>query len=125
MHVLPYYRKQYCTCSHIVFFSILVPIVPAQFTNSPPSSRTIKKGEILTLDCAASGTPTPNITWVQVLNSSSIIKIARKGSATLNILNIQRPSGSSGKYIYNCEAKNIPSVPAATKETEVIVQCKY
>ena len=112
------------TCSHIVYLSILVPIVSPQFTNSLPSIKTIKEGETLTLDCAASGTPTPNITWVQILNSSNIVISEGKGSATLTVSNIQRPSGSSGKYIYKCEAKNIPSVAAVTKETEVIVQCK-
>ena len=90
------------TCSHIVYISILVPIVPPQFTNSLPSIKTIKEGETLTLDFAASGTPTPNITWVQILNSSNIIISEGEGSATLNIPNIQRPSGLSGKYIYKC-----------------------
>ena len=111
--------------SYSLLFFTFVPIVPPKFTNSLPSIKTIKEGETLTLDCAASGTPTPNITWVQVLNSGNIIISEGEGSATLNIPNIQRPSGSSGKYSYKCEAKNIPSVAAVTRETEVIVQCKY
>ena len=105
-----------------ITFSIFL-IVPPQFTISPPPIKTINEGQDLTIDCAASGTPTPNITWVQLLNNNIINKGV--GSSTLSISNIQRPAGLSGNHIYECQAKNIPSVAAATKRTEIIVQCKY
>ena len=99
--------------------------VPSQFTTPPPPTKTINEGQNLTLDCAASGTPTPNITWIQVLNNDNTLQSEGIGSSTLRISNIQRPGGSSGKYIYECQAKNIPGVAAVTKQTEVTVHCKY
>ena len=99
--------------------------VPPQFTTPPPSTKTINEGQDLTLVCAASGTPTPNITWVQVLSNANTIKSEGIGSSTLRISKITRPRGSSGKYIYECQAKNIPGVAAVVKQTEVNVHRKY
>ena len=104
-----------------LFFLLVTP----KFTNSPPQTKTINEGEDLTLNCAATGTPTPNITWVQILNSGNVTKNEGIGSSTLIIPNIQRPGGSSGKYVYECQAKNNPNEPAVTKRTELIVNCKY
>ena len=98
--------------------------VPPQFTTPPPPTKTINEGQDLTIDCAASGTPTPNVTWVQVLNTANTIKSEGIGSSTLRISNMMRPGGKSGKYIYECQAKNIPVVTAVTKQTEVTVHCK-
>ena len=106
------------------FITYIFLIVPPQFTISPPPTKTINEGQDLTIDCAASGTPTPNVTWVQVLNNDNIINKG-VGSSTLSILNIQRPAGSSGNHIYECQAKNIPTVAAVKKQTEIIVHCKY
>ena len=121
--------SQYICCGRCLSFILkcssfimLFIVVPPHFTISPPSIKTINEGQDLTIDCAASGTPTPNITWVQALNNSIINK--GTGRSILSIPNIQRSGGSSGNHIYECLAKNIPGIAAMKKRSEIIVHCK-
>ena len=104
----------------IIFFLVVTP----KFTSSPPKIKTINEGQDLTLDCAATGTPAPNIVWVQILNSGNVTKNEGIGSSRLNIPNIQRPDGSSGKHILECQARNNPNEEAVIKQTDVIVNCE-
>ena len=105
-----------------MFCSVVTPT----FTTPPPPTKTINEGQDLTLDCAASGPPTPNITWVQILaNGSTVVKKEGKGSSALIIPKIQRPGGSSANFIYECKATNNRNQDAVTKRTEVTVHCEY
>ena len=91
-------------------------LVPPVFTTTPPSSKTIKEGDNLSIQCSAKGPPTPQVKW---LHNGNILSQGQ-GSATLNIVNIKR--NQSG--IYECQAsRNINEQPAKTT-TQIIVYCK-
>ena len=85
----------------------------------PLAAKVVREGRDLILECAASGVPTPNVTWV-LPNQTSI---TGSGASTLRIINIKRPAGQ-GKYEFECRANNIPGKDAIKRQTEVTVQCK-
>ncbi|XP_076310324.1 protein turtle-like isoform X3 [Tachypleus tridentatus] len=75
---------------------------PPQFIQKPPDVVYVKVGESLTLSCAATGTPEPEITWLKdnrVLKESITVQIL---STKLRITRLQE--SDFGDYL--CKARN-------------------
>ena len=73
----------------------------------------------MTLVCEATGKPTPNITWIRVLEDCSNSEVLRHGP-TWNFPNIKRTASGT----YRCTAYNGFGNPVNHK-VKVNVICKY
>lgn len=96
-------------------------IVSAEITNASVSPEKVRENSTVHLICEASGVPTPNITWAQVLGKGSMgdILTAQKSKLIHNITNINRSEGGT----YRCTANNGIG-QSDHRELEVEVLCK-
>ena len=78
----------------------------------------IVEDQDLIVNCTAIGPPTPNITWVWLVDNK--MKSTGMGNATLNIPNIRRYQNG----IYECQATNNPNEKPVTAQTVAIIYCK-
>ena len=75
-------------------------IVPVKFVVVPPSVVTVEQGKRVKLECAATGYPSPTITWSRVDEVLESSKVSANGSLIIE----SAKKGDSGQYM--CTAKN-------------------
>ena len=80
-------------------------------------------GDELNLECKASGTPTPNITWTR--NDDDVQLATGTGKATLTISSVTREDGG----VYKCTATNIAGsnsnmATVEVKQSKLLICCK-
>ena len=73
---------------------------------SPPLNQNVAQGQSVVLQCMASGTPSPTISWlkddVTIETSAEVTIVSTPGSSTLTILSVQ--TVNLGEY--TCVATN-------------------
>ncbi|XP_032243185.2 hemicentin-1 isoform X3 [Nematostella vectensis] len=79
----------------------LVVVVRPQITSSTPSPVSLEEGQSKTLNCVASGNPTPTITWYH--NNIQVQQTASVTTSNYEITN----AGRDKKGTYRCEARVI------------------
>ncbi|KXJ07546.1 Immunoglobulin superfamily member 10 [Exaiptasia diaphana] len=87
----------------------------------PTATTVVSEHSDLKITCTAVGYPTPNVTWVQILQSIKITLIKGKGTAVLHFADIKR-NQSGAKY--ECHATNNPNEKVVRSRTLVIVYYK-
>ena len=97
---------------NLSFVSIIVP--PQISVNN--TKITVEEGDGVVIQCSATGTPVPNVTW---FNNRQEVLGYGKGNASLFFKNSTRKE--NGTYV--CIAKN--SAGKKEKESIVNVVCKY
>jgi len=96
----------------MIFFPFLEPPI---FTSKPPAQVALKRGEISSLCCEATGSPLPRIEWSRAQQSSDVpLGIEENGCLEVNTV----IDNSEGNYI--CRATNRFGL-AETKTTVIIM----
>ena len=84
-----------------------------------PQSVTVASGGTAALMCAATGTPTPTITWqkdgLEVLPSADISIVSADGNSTLTISNAKMTDAG----LYECNAANTAGTVFASGDISV------
>ncbi|XP_028516697.1 hemicentin-2 isoform X2 [Exaiptasia diaphana] len=98
--------------------SQLIVTETPRFTSKPSPKVIFIESSFFSLTCAAVGTPTPNVTWIQVITGVTISK--GQGTAVLLLPNINR--SQSGEY--ECQAVNNPNEAPVIAKTMITVYYK-
>ncbi|XP_062506265.1 roundabout homolog 1-like isoform X1 [Corticium candelabrum] len=81
-------------------YASLIVQVPVKFVVVPPSVVTVEQGKRVKLECAATGYPSPTITWSRVDEVLESSKVSANGSLIIE----SAKKGDNGQYM--CTAKN-------------------
>lgn len=105
----------------LIIMCLTLPcIAPLRFDTTPLNETVISEGDMLTLDCVATGNPAPKIMWF--INNTEVpeemVSTTDNGTSRLTISNIQ-PSDSA---IYQCTA--MTTQESISTYTYVLVECK-
>ena len=93
-----------------VFAGFFLLAVPSSIT--PIQNKTVTEGDNVTLNCMASGTPPPTVSWVKVSSGQ------RLNRSELVLTNINRSEAGE----YRCDASN--ECGNASETASIDVQCK-
>ena len=107
-------------CSFITFFSFSLNYLVAAVISRKPSSVIVEEGQNVSLNCQATGQPTPSVTWRKAFSQLPKQKTTVV-DGNLTILDIKKSDGGA----YACVAKNLLGKDSAVVQVTVLGHLRF